>query len=129
MAKRLQKASRAQRMAARIDSMPRFWRVMLNMLISLIVMAVVGLPIAYIFSRNINELEGGQFLYIPTILIAVIWLAVYSFGWQALVGFDWNEDEPWKAGRPAVVMIVIGMSATFFLLLEIVFGLLFAFVL
>ncbi len=121
--------SRSQRLAERIDRMSRGTRIMLNMWTSIAISVLIGFPIVLILSRNVSDLEQGQILYAPTIVIAVIWLLIYAYGWWALVGFDWNPEVPWKAGKPAVAMVVATVVATFLLILEIVFALLFGFVL
>lgn len=127
--KKTSNLTRTQKIAHRINGMSRFSRILLNMAISLILMAVLGLPIVYFFGSSANELEQGQFLYIPTLIIAAIWLAIYAYGWWALVGFDWDENNTWQAGPAAAWMLILGASAAIFLVLEILFALLFGLVL
>lgn len=122
-------STRAERITTWVERLSRSRRIALNIFISLVVMAVVGLPIVYIFGQNASDTGSGEFLYLPTLIITVIWFAVYWFGWLALVGFDWDPNEPWHAGSSALWMIAIGLSALFLLVLEIIFGLLFGYAL
>ncbi|NDJ84880.1 MAG: hypothetical protein GYB66_03250 [Chloroflexi bacterium] len=128
MTKRKRKQlSRAERIASRIDRLPRFTRIMLNMMISILVMAVIGFPLVLLFGEN--RIDEGGVQYLPTIIIALVWFGVYAYGWRSLVGFDWDPDESWHAEMPAVWMVVLGITALFLLVLELAFGLLFGYVL
>lgn len=110
-----------------VDGLPRGARIGLNAFISLLVMVVLGLPIVLITAGSqANNLDSGEVLYIPTILIAVAWLAVYGFGWWALVGFDWDVEEEWRAERPAVWILLLGAMAFLLIIFGCIFGLLFA---
>jgi len=99
------------------------------MMISLAVMALVGLPIVLLTAGNAADTSGGEVLYAPTIAIAVVWLLVYGMGWSALVGFDWDDENPWQANRSASWMLILGMIAGFLLLFGCLYGFLFALVL
>ena len=121
--------SRSDLIMERIDGMSRFSRIMLNIGISLIVVVAIAFPVVRFFSSGVNELGENEVLYTPIIIVAVIWLAIYGFGWAALVGFEWDMDNPWKAGKPAVSVVVIGATAACFVVLEIIIGLLFGLVL
>lgn len=110
-----------------VDGLPRGSRIGLNAFISLLVMIVLGLPIVLITAGSqVNEVDSGEVLYIPTIAIAVIWLLVYGFGWGALVGFDWDLDVEWQAKRSSVFMVLLGAFAFVAMLFGCIFGLLFA---
>lgn len=122
-------ASRSDYIIGRIDKMSRFSRIMLNIGISLAVGIAVAFPVVLLFSSGVNDLGEGDVLYTPIIIVVVIWFISYGFGWAALVGFEWDMDNPWKAGKPAVVSVIIGAIAASFAVLEIVIGLLFGLVL
>lgn len=121
--------SRSEQIAARLDRMSRGSRIMLNMWTSIAVSVLIGLPVVLLFSRDVNQLEQGEILYAPTIIVAVLWLVVYAYGWWALVGFDWDPEVPWRARQPAVAMLVVSVIASFLLVLEAVVALMFGFVL
>lgn len=128
MAKRPQRAvSFLGQVQIWVDGLPRGARIGLNAFISLLVMVVLGLPIVLITAGSqVNEIESGEVLYIPTIVIAVAWLAIYGIGWWALVGFDWDLDIEWRAERPAVWMVLLGATAFLLIIFGCIFGLLFA---
>ncbi len=110
-----------------VDGLPRGARIGLNAFISLMVMVVLGLPIVLITAGSqVNQVDSGEVLYIPTIAIAVLWLVVYGFGWRALVGFDIDLDTEWRADRSAVMMVLVGAAAFLFIFFGCIFGLLFA---
>jgi TRAP-type C4-dicarboxylate transport system permease small subunit len=123
--RQVQPATRVEKIAARVDRMSRPARIAINMVISLLVVAVLGLPVTLLFAGDASE---GSVLYAPSIIVAVIWLIIYGVGWWALVGFDVDPQQPWQAGKPAVWVTVLGAGAAFVLLLEIIFGLLYGLV-
>jgi hypothetical protein len=59
------------------------------------------------------------------------WLgqAAFLVGWWAVVGFDLNPAQPWHAGRPAGVYVAAGVIGLAVLIVLILFGLLFGYVL
>jgi hypothetical protein len=117
--------SQSEIIMGRIDRMSRFSRIVLNIGISLAAVVAVAFPIVLFFDSGANELGEGDVLYTPIIIVAVVWLIIYAFGWAALVGFELDLDNPWKAGKPAVTIVIIGIIATCFAVLEIIMGLLF----
>lgn len=119
--------SGSERIINRIDNMSRFSRIMLNISISIAVVIAVAFPVVFLFSNGVNELEEGEVLYTPLIIVGVIWMMVYGFGWAALVGFDLDVENPWKAGKPAMWITVLGVIAAFSAVLEIILFLLFGF--
>ncbi len=119
--------SGSERIINRIDNMSRFSRIMLNISISIAVVIAVAFPVVFLFSNGVNELEEGEVLYTPLIIVGVIWMMVYGFGWAALVGFDLDVENPWKAGKPAMWITVLGAIAAFLAVLEIMLFLLFGF--
>ena len=78
---------------------------------------------------QVNTVEEGEVLYGPTIAIAIVWLIVYGFGWNALVGFDMDDEHEWRAGHAAAYMVILGAVATVLLFFACIYGLLFALVL
>jgi hypothetical protein len=121
-----QPVRRIDRIARRVGRIPRFSRILLATAISLVIVGLVALPMAFIIADQAAE---GGVLYGPTIVIALVFLVAYGLGWWALVGFDADPNQPWQADRPAGWMVVVGIVALVVLLLEVIFGLLFGFAL
>jgi hypothetical protein len=108
---------RAQRMA-------RPTRIVINTLISLLIVALIGVPLMFLISGD-DSASGGSASTMPVTIIAILWLIAYGVGWWALVGFDSNIEEEWQPGRPAGWMLVVGIGALLILIIEIVAALLF----
>lgn len=115
--------TRIERVALYLNGLSRPSRMGLNIWISLVVMGVVGLPLVFALGGANGDSTAS------IVVITTLWFLVYAAGWHALLGFDLDEEHPWQAGRAAVWMLVIGIVMTFLAVLEIVFGLLFGFVL
>lgn len=115
--------TRTERIVARIDALSRPSRMALNIWVSLVVMGVIGLPLVFLTGGE----NGGSTASV--IIVAVVWLIVYATGWYAFLGFDLDEERPWQAGKPAVWMVVMGVVMTFLVIVELIFGFLFGFVL
>lgn len=128
MSKRVHDEGVLDRLANWVDSLSRPTRIIINMGISLLVMALLGVPIVLLTAGDVNS-AGGEVLYIPTVVISVVWLLVYGFGWSALVGFDWDDTNPWQASHSAGWMIILGLAAGFLAIFACLYGLLFALVL
>lgn len=130
MSKKIQEQSTLDRLSTWVNQLPRPARIVLNMAISIAVMAMIGVPLVLIIAgEQVNSLESGEVLYTPTIIIAVLWFLLYGFGWNSLVGFDWDEDVQWQAGRPAAYLLLLGILALVFIIFACIFGFLFALVL
>lgn len=115
--------TRTERLATRIDTFSRPSRMALNIWVSLVVMGVIGLPLVFLTGGE----NGGSTASV--VVVAVVWLIVYATGWYAFLGFDLDEERPWQAGKPAVWMVVMGVVMTFLVIVELIFGFLFGFVL
>ncbi|MCB9436085.1 MAG: hypothetical protein H6673_03720 [Anaerolineales bacterium] len=115
--------TRTERIATRIDALSRPTRMALNMWISLAVMGVVGLPLLFLTGGE----NGGS--TISLFIVVGVWLIVYAAGWYALLGFDIDDEHPWQAGKLTVWVLILGVIMTFLAAVELIFGLLFAFVL
>lgn len=128
MAKRPQRAlTLFEQIQVWVDRLPRGSRIGLNAIISLMVMVVLGLPIVLITAGSqVNSVESGEVLYLPTIVIAVLWLVLYGVGWWALVGFDWDVEQEWRAQRTSVYVVLLGAAAFVITIFGCIFGLLFA---
>ena len=122
--KKVKNLSQFERITAWINGLSRPTRIALNMFISIVVMALVGVPLVFIVAgEQVNTIESGEVLYIPSIAIAVLWFALYGFGWNVLVGFDWDEENEWKAGNSATYMVLLGMIAFVFVIFACIFWL------
>ena len=119
-------SARIDRITRRVASMSRPTRIVVNMLISLTVVALIGLPIMFLLAGS-DTIEGGGVATVPVTILAVIWVVTYGIGWWAMVGFD--TDVEWVARRPAGWMMVFGVMAFLIFALEIILSLLFGFVL
>lgn len=106
----------------RAQGMSRPTRIIINTLISLLIVALIGVPMMFLIAGD-DSAEGGGASTLPVTIIAVLWLIIYGVGWWALVGFDIEEE--WQPGRPAGWMLVVGIGALLILIIEIVAGLLF----
>lgn len=130
MSRPVQQAGFLERIAEWVNALPRATRIILNMGISLLVMGLLGVPIVLITAgSDVNTVESGEVLYVPTVVIAVVWLLLYGFGWGALVGFDWDDEETWQAGTSASLMIILGSVAFVLMMFACLYGFLFALVL
>lgn len=119
-------SARIDRITRRVAQMSRPTRIVVNMLISLTVVGLMGLPIMFLLAGS-DTVEGGGVATIPVTVLAVVWLVTYGIGWWAMVGFD--TDVEWVAGRPAGWMLVFGVMVFLIFALEIILSLLFGFVL
>lgn len=117
--------ARIDQIVRRVRRMSRPTRIVVNMLISLVVVGLIGLPMMFLLSGD-DSIAGGV-ATVPVTFLAVVWLIAYGVGWWSLVGFD--TDVEWVAGRPAGWMMVFGAMALLVFVLEIILALLFGFVL
>jgi hypothetical protein len=110
------------RITYRAQSMSRPTRIVINTLISLLIVALIGLPIMFFIAGDDSGESGGTST-MPVTILAVLWLIIYGVGWWALVGFDIEEE--WQPGRPAGWMLVVGIGGLLLLIIEIMASLLF----
>ncbi len=121
MSSKEQDLSRFDRIANRINRLPRRSRILIAMGVSLMIMALVGLPLVYLSAGDsIEEISKKDNLTVPTIIVIGIWLVIYVLCWQALVGFSSDEEQPWEAGKPAVWAVLGGCLATILVIVGIV---------
>ncbi|MBN1202336.1 MAG: hypothetical protein JXJ20_10815 [Anaerolineae bacterium] len=119
--------SPVERWSARIDRMGRRRRIILALLITLELVALTSLIIDRLLIGRV--VEGDVNPMTPALIEAGLGLLFYGIGWWAMVGFDWDPQSPWRAGRPAVVYTVLGAASLVLLVLLVLFGLVFGYVL
>ncbi len=61
--------------------------------------------------------------------LSIFGMVLYGVGWALLVGFDLDPDQPWQAKRPAVYYLLSGGIALTLIVLGVIVGVFYAFVL
>lgn len=116
--------SRVEQWSARLNRMPRMLRMVLSLAITLEMVVLAWLLIATIL--DIELFDPNQDLTVPMVLVTVLGLVFYGVGWWAMVGFD---TAPWQAGTPAVIYTVAGCAGLFLVLMLVLLGLAFGYIL
>ena len=119
--------SRIDQWADRIGRLSRGRRMALSLAITLVLVILLSVIVDRLLIERVIEGDMGR--SVPAWIAAGSGVLCYVIGWWALVGFDWNPDRPWQARAPAVYYVGAGAAGLLVLVVLIVFGLLFGYVL
>ena len=106
--------------AARLTGTPRLWRIVLSLLITLELAILAWVVVDRVIINEFGSMTS-------TFVAVAVGLVAYAIGWWALVGFDDAPDHPWRAGRPAVWFLAVGLGGMVVLIMVAVFGLAFGY--
>lgn len=119
--------SRFERWTTWLDRQPRGRRVALSLAITVELVILVSVVVDRLL---VDRVIAGEMSRAAPAWIAVgTGVLVYVVGWWALVGFDWNPAQPWRAGNAAVLFTVTGAAALIVLIVLALYGLLFGYLL
>jgi hypothetical protein len=121
--------TRVERWAARIDRLPRLTRVVLTLLITLELAGLTWPVAAFVFGVKPIDPDPGPATTLLFLIVVPLGLVFYGVGWWAMVGFDMNPDQPWRATAASARYLVAGGVCLLLILLLVSFGLLFGYVL
>lgn len=110
---------------ARINRMPRTARVMFALFFTLELVILAWLVVSALF--GIEVLDTDPDATAPLVIVVVLGLVVYGVGWWSMVGFE--VTEAWQAGLPAVIFVAVGMLGLVVLVILVLFGLAFGYIL
>ncbi|GIV81775.1 MAG: hypothetical protein KatS3mg051_1129 [Anaerolineae bacterium] len=113
--------------AAWIQRQSRGRRVALSLAITVELVILVSVVVDRLLVDRVTA--GDLSRSAPAWIAAGTGVIVYVIGWWALVGFDWNPGQPWRAGKSAVLFTVIGAAALIVLIVLALYGLLFGYLL
>jgi hypothetical protein len=105
------------RWAARIESWPRWLRIVLTMLVSASLVMLVWLLLAESVGGGVTNANPSPAL---TLSIPVLGLLVYGACWASLVGFRSRSDAGWHAGASAVYFLGVGFVCLVALVVAVV---------
>ena len=117
----------AELWAGRIDRLPRLARVIVSLMITAELTVLLSVVVDQLLIEAVVEGDVGAM--VPALIAAGIGLVFYVIGWWALVGFDVDPSEPWRAGWPTVLYVWAGIAGLAVLLVLVVYGLVFGYVL
>lgn len=118
---------RVDRWMSRIDRLPRLGRVILSLVITLELVIILWLIVAALF--GMEPLDPDPDTTAPLLVIIVLGLTLYAVGWWALVGFDMDPNQPWRAEPPALVYVLLGAAGFVLLVMLAIYGLAFGYTL
>jgi hypothetical protein len=118
--------TRVEAWAARLDRLSRLVRIVLSLLITLELVVLLSIVIDRALLDRVYEGEVGAMT--PALIAAGLGIVLYAIGWWALVGFE-TDDQPWRAGTPAVVYVTLGVIGLFLMFMLAVLGLLLSYIL
>jgi hypothetical protein len=110
---------------ARIDRMPRMTRIVLALFFTLVLVVLAWLVFSVLF--GIEVFDPNPDATAPLVVVVVLGLVVYGVGWWSMVGFE--IDQPWQAGLPAVVFVTAGLLGLLLIVVLVLFGLAFGYIL
>ncbi|MBI5958166.1 MAG: hypothetical protein HY866_05505 [Chloroflexi bacterium] len=115
--------SRIDLWAGRLNRLPRLGRVILSLLITLELVVLVSIVVDGLL---IDEVVAGDVgAGMPILIEAVFGVIFYSLGWWALVGFD----QPWRATTASVLYFAAGVIGLGLILILVLYGLAFGYLL
>jgi hypothetical protein len=117
--------SRVEQWSNRLNRMPRMLRMVLSLAITLELVILAWLLIAAVLDIHIFDPDPD--LTLPLVLITALGLVFYSVGWWAMVGFD--TSGPWQAGPPAVIFAAAGCAGLILVIMLVLLGLAFGYIL
>jgi len=115
-------SNRVAQWAARLSRISHLWRIVLGLLIALELAILAWVVVDRIV---INEFGNTT----STFVAVAVGLVAYAVGWWALVGFDNDPGQPWRAGAPAVWYVTAGAAGLVALIMVALLGLAFGYVL
>ncbi len=110
-----------------LSRLSRGRRVALSLAITLELVIVVSLIVDRLLVDQV--VEGDLSRTVPAWITVGAGLILYAIGWWTLVGFDWEVDQPWQAGTPAVLYVGAGVASLLVLGVLILLGLAFGYIL
>ncbi len=117
-ADRMASYSRIELWAMRLDRLPRTARIVLSLVVTLTLTALVSVIVDRALLRDISD-PGTT----PALIAIAVGVVLYFVGWWALVGFDSTPGAAWRAGRPAVLYVSLGVAGVILLVMLILVGL------
>jgi hypothetical protein len=117
--------SRVEQWSARLNRMPRVLRMVISLIITLELVVLAWLLIAA--ALDIDIFDPDPDLTLPLLLVTVLGLVFYGVGWWAMVGFD--SGGPWQAGTPAVIFSAAGCAGFILVIMLVLLGLAFGYIL
>ncbi|MGQ9850501.1 MAG: hypothetical protein ACUVSU_10690 [Aggregatilineaceae bacterium] len=125
--KTVSSADRIGQWAAWINRQSRGRRVALSLAITVELVILVSVLVDRLLIDRVTA--GDLSRAAPAWIAAGVGVVVYVLGWWALVGFDWNPAQPWRAGTGAVLFTVAGAAALIVLAVLALYGLVFGYLL
>lgn len=119
--------SRLDLLTARINHWSRPLRIAMTTFITLVIVVIVGYIVDRLLLQAVYDEELSA--WVPTIIMGVVGLGTYGGGWWLLVGFDWNVDKPWQARRASTIFVLAGLFGFGIVLLGLLSGLVFGYLL
>ncbi len=120
-------ASAIDRWAARLGRLSRGWRVLLSLVITLELVILLSFVVDRLLIQRV--VEGDLARAAPAWIAVGVGLVLYALGWWALVGFDWDPTRPWRPGRAAVLYTAAGGAGLLVMIVLVLFGLAFGYLL
>jgi len=124
-ADRSRSPSRIDHLADRINRWPRPLRIVVGIVITLELTVLAWLVLAWAFDVAVLAVDPD--VTAPLTIVIVLGLLFYGFGWFAMVGFDMHPETPWRAGRPAVWFVAGGAAGLVSIIMLVLFGLAFGY--
>ncbi len=100
---------------SRIEGWSRISRIVTSMAVTTVIVALIWIVFTLIFG-----LDAGSSAVVRFVLIVGGGLAVYVYGWWALVGFD---DHPWQPTQHSMWYLLAGVLALVLDIVLLVIGL------
>jgi hypothetical protein len=119
--------NRFEQWVAWLDRQSRGRRVALSLAITVELVILVSVVVDRLLVDRV--IAGDMSRAAPAWIAVGTGVLVYVIGWWALVGFDWNPAQPWRAGNAAVFFTAVGAAALIVLMVLALYGLLFGYLL
>lgn len=114
-------SNRVQQWAARLTRISHLWRIVLSFLIAL--------ELAMLSWVVVDRIVINEFGNMTSTFVAVaVGVLAYGVGWWALVGFDDNPRQLWRADARAVWFVAAGAAGLVALVMLAILGLAFGYI-
>ena len=118
-----QPINRVDLLTQRINHWSRRLRIVVTSALTIVYLLIFGFILDRLIADRVYNDELS--IWVPSIIITVIGVGIYAYGWFLLVGFDWDAEKPWIARRASAYFVIVGLICSGIVMVALLGGLLY----